>query len=335
MQAKQFIKFAPIKVPFSRRRQTFAVLIWMCLIPALIMLFLILASYIDLLPLTIAYAIFIYLDPAPEMGARKLDWLRTSSLWLYMRDYFPAKLEKTVDLDPNKNYVFGYHPHGIISVGAWINIATEANNIKYLLPGIDLRLMTLSTNFLVPFARELLLSLGICAVTRKSCENVLNSGPGNSIMIVVGGAHEAMFAFPGQNDLVIKKRLGFIKLALRNGASLVPTFGFGETDLWDQVPSNPGSKINEFQMFTKKYLTFVPPLLHGRGVFNYNFGLMPYRKQLVTVFGNPIDCPKIDNPTEEEALYYQKLYLDELQRVYDSNKDQYIPDRKKELEFVL
>lgn len=29
-----------------------------------------------------------------------------------MKDYFPIALVKTADLDPSKNYVFGYHPHG-------------------------------------------------------------------------------------------------------------------------------------------------------------------------------------------------------------------------------
>ena len=37
-----------------------------------------------------------------------------------------------------------------------------------------------------------------------------------------------------QINLVLNKRKGFIKLALRNGTSLVPTFVFGETHLYKQ-----------------------------------------------------------------------------------------------------
>lgn len=47
-------------------------------------------------------------------------------------------------------------------------------------------------------------------------------------MIVVGGAAEALYAFPGKYDLVLKKRLGFIRVAIRNGACLVPVISFGE-----------------------------------------------------------------------------------------------------------
>jgi 2-acylglycerol O-acyltransferase 2 len=35
-----------------------------------------------------------------------------------------------------------------------------------------------------------------------------------------------------QNELVLKKRLGFVKLAIRHGAELVPSFVFGEKFLY-------------------------------------------------------------------------------------------------------
>lgn len=59
--------------------------------------------------------------------------------------------------------------------------------------------------------------MGICSVTKKSCENVLKKGPGNAIVIVVGGAAESLNAHPGTSDLVLKKRLGFIKIAIKQG----------------------------------------------------------------------------------------------------------------------
>jgi hypothetical protein len=42
-----------------------------------------------------------------------------------MADYFPIRLHKTVDIPPTKSYIFGYHPHGIISLGAFVNFATD------------------------------------------------------------------------------------------------------------------------------------------------------------------------------------------------------------------
>ena len=51
-------------------------------------------------------------------------------------------------------------------------------------------------------------------------------------MIVVGGAEEALDAHPGHHILTLKKRKGFIKMALQTGADLVPCYSFGENDLF-------------------------------------------------------------------------------------------------------
>lgn len=44
-------------------------------------------------------------------------------------------LVKTAELDPEKTYVIGFHPHGIISMSAFITFATEALNISKTFPG--------------------------------------------------------------------------------------------------------------------------------------------------------------------------------------------------------
>ena len=45
-----------------------------------------------------------------------------------------------------------------------------------------------------------------------------------------GGATEALYAYPGKNTVVLKKRLGFVKLAIQKGASLLPAYSFGENN---------------------------------------------------------------------------------------------------------
>ncbi|KAJ3223671.1 diacylglycerol O-acyltransferase 1 [Clydaea vesicula] len=227
-------------------------------------------------------------------------WLRKLSYWRWLADYFPMQLVKTSELDPRKNYVFGYHPHGIISLGAFTCFGTEARDFSKLFPGINVRVLTLTTNFFMPLFRDLLLNLGFCSVTRRSCENILSSGPGNSILIVPGGAAESLYAFPGVYDLVLKKRLGFIKVAVRHGASLVPVIAFGE---------------------------------NGRGVFQYSYGILPHRRHLTVCVGEPIEVEKLENPTSEQLLSYQKKYLDGLENLFNKQKELYAPNRKGELTF--
>jgi 2-acylglycerol O-acyltransferase 2 len=219
-----------------------------------------------------------------------------------VKSYFPISLVKTCDLPPDQIYIFGYHPHGIIGVGAMANFGSDATSFSKQFPGIRPHLLTLATNFQMPFYRDILLALGICSVSYKSCQNILrrgsspnipsgkqngltlpSTGPGNSITIVIGGAAEALSARPGTADLTLKKRLGFIKLAIREGAHLVPTFSFGENDLFEQLANQPGTKLRAIQKRFQRAFGFTLPIFFGRGVFNYSLGMMPYRHPIVSV----------------------------------------------------
>lgn len=73
----------------------------------------------------------------------------------------------------------------------------------------------------------------------------------NAVGIIVGGAQEALNSSPGVYKLVLRKRKGFIKIALKTGASLVPVFSFGEVDIYEQKPNPPGSFIRRFQVYSQ------------------------------------------------------------------------------------
>lgn len=45
------------------------------------------------------------------------------------RDYYPCRLHKTCDLDPNRKYICGYHPHGVMPNGGFITLTSNACNI--------------------------------------------------------------------------------------------------------------------------------------------------------------------------------------------------------------
>lgn len=59
---------------------------------------------------------------------------------------------------------------------------------------------------------------GLCDVSKESIEHILTrQGPGNAVVIVVGGAAESLDAHPGSYTLTLKDRKGFAKIALRTG----------------------------------------------------------------------------------------------------------------------
>lgn len=83
----------------------------------------------------------------PAKGGRRSETFRKLKSWEYFRDYFPARLIKTKRLDPKRNYILGYHPHGIMCAGAWVNFATEATGFSNLFPGIKSHLLTLTCKY--------------------------------------------------------------------------------------------------------------------------------------------------------------------------------------------
>ena len=64
---------------------------------------------------------------------------------------------------------------------------------------------------------------GVCgargrpSVAKQSVKHVVQSGPGKAVVIVVGGAAEALDARPGTYDLTLRDRKGFVKIALSTG----------------------------------------------------------------------------------------------------------------------
>jgi 2-acylglycerol O-acyltransferase 2 len=157
---------------------------------------------------------------------------------------------------------------------------------------------------------------------------------GRAITIVIGGARESLDAQPHSLRLVLKCRKGFVKLAIRTGADLVPVLAFGENDLFDQLEPEEYPKIHKFQLLVKKLLGFTIPLFHARGIFNYDVGLMPYRRPLNIVVGRPVKVIQNPKPEQEEIDRVHEEYVQELERIWNTWKDDFSPDRKEELQFV-
>ncbi|KAI0831885.1 DAGAT-domain-containing protein [Trametes gibbosa] len=329
------IEFVPAKIPRKRRLQTLAVAIWSTTIIWSITIFLFLCAFPPLWPILVAYVVWIrYIDNSPEHGGRLSPLVRSMKFWRYFAEYYPASFLKTCELPPDRPYVFGYHPHGIIGMGAICTFATESTGFSAAFPGIIPHLLTLTSNFRMPFYRDIILAMGICSVSKQSCSNILKKGPGNSITIVVGGAAESLSAHPGTADLTLRKRLGFIKIAIQHGADLVPVFSFGENDIFQQMPNNKGTTLYTLQKKFQNAFGFTLPLFHGRGLLNYNLGLMPYRKRIVAVIGHPIHVVQCDKPSLEEIMHVQQQYIDELMWIWNTYKDDFARTRTRELNII-
>ncbi|KAL2834523.1 diacylglycerol acyltransferase-domain-containing protein [Aspergillus cavernicola] len=332
---KYGIHWAPLNIRFERRLQTLVVLCHTLTIAICLGVFFFTCAIPLSWPLLVPYLIYISLfSTGATSGSLKYrsGFLRSLRIWSLYASYFPARLHRSEPLLPTRKYIFGYHPHGIISLGAFAAFCTEALGFSKLFPGITNTLLTLDSNFRIPFYREYALSMGLASVSRESCENLLSKGGtdgegmGRAITIVIGGARESLNASPRSLRLVLKRRKGFIKLAIRTGADLVPVLAFGENDLYEQVRSDSHPLIHKFQMLVKQTLGFTIPLFHARGVFNYDVGLMPYRHPLNIVVGRPIQVVQQQDRNKIDDAYINQLhseYVRELERLWEEWRDVY------------
>ncbi|CAF1190940.1 unnamed protein product [Rotaria sp. Silwood1] len=318
--------FAPFNTPMYRRRQTLTILVsflmpWFCLYLSLLLLR---SKNWYLFFGFIAYLTWmVFFRKYPRQGGLKQLWLRRLVWWKWFADYFPIQLHKTCDLPADRSYIFGYHPHGIISLGAFCNFATEATGFEEKFPGIDLRLLTLKSNFRIPFFGFYLSLLGLCDASKESCNYILEKGNGNSLMLVLGGVKEILDARPSSEYiLTLKNRKGFVKIGLAHGASIVPVFSFGENDLYEQLANPRGSKLRQLQVMLQKKTGYTIPFFKGRGIFQYAFGFLPNRRPIDTYVGEPIELPKLSREeiTNEIIDKYHTQYMDALTRLFDAHK---------------
>ncbi|KAF5885605.1 2-acylglycerol O-acyltransferase 2-A-like [Clarias magur] len=75
---------------------------------------------------------------------------------------------------------------------------------------------------------------------------------------------------------------------------------------------NPvGSALRRVQDRLQRIMGVALPLFHARGVFQYSFGLLPYRKPIHTVVGKPIHVELNPSPTKQdiETLHHRYMEL--------------------------
>jgi 2-acylglycerol O-acyltransferase 2 len=177
------IRFAPLNLPLRRRLQTMMVLYHTLCIAISVSFFFFLCAIPIFWPLMIPYMMYCMLSTASTSGSLRCrsEFLRSLRVWSLFASYFPARLHRSQELPPTRKYIFGYHPHGIISHGAFAAFGTEAMGFKQLFPGITNTLLTLDSNFRIPFYRDYILAMGLASVSKESCENILSKGGPNNV----------------------------------------------------------------------------------------------------------------------------------------------------------
>ncbi|KAI3386618.1 hypothetical protein SNEBB_008750 [Seison nebaliae] len=327
------IEFAPLIIPWRRRLQTLCILYYvLCFVvvgflATFVFLYLLFTKYYYV---TLLYLLWLYYDwKKEEMGARYSFLTRHTNLWKHIVDYFPIDINLVEELNIDKHYIFACHPHGILCFAPFVHFATDATKFHKLYPKIPTHLVTLRCYFNFPLLREYMLSGGIISSTRNAINCVLKKK--ESIALIIGGARESLEANPKSTNLAIKHRTGFIRIAIENNVPIVPVFSFGENDVYKQISESENPFLRQIQLYLLKIFPFALPIFHGRGIFNYTFGIIPFRRPIHTVVGRPIKFESVKNPSKKIIKQFQEEYFIQLNELFESHKLQYGYDKEDHL----
>ena len=165
--------------------------------------------------------------------------------------------------------------------------------------------------------------MGAVDASRKSAEQVLKKGL--SIIVYPGGSKEIFNTNPSskKNKLVLKDRKGFIKLAIRHGIDLVPTYVFGEK--WMYSMWRPPRWLWKGLLKVLR----IPLIAFWGRLCTW----MPYRKPIGIVYGKPIEVQQEDNPSEEQIERLHQAFMSSIETLFNDYREHFGYDSEEVLEF--
>ena len=115
--------------------------------------------------------------------------------------------------------------------------------------------------------------------------------------------------------MYIKKRVGFVKLALQHGYNVIPVYTFGENNTYSNVQG-----LWKFRLWLNNlgcpaiivFGSWLNPLLPKR-----------HPRGLKVVVGDPLVLPKIPTPTREEVTLWHDKYMASLVRLFEEHKEEF------------
>lgn len=258
-------------------------------------------------------------------------------------EFEPRCLKKSNKID-DIPIIIAVHPHGIFCIGFFLcggirmQACFDSNNDKYKQTycgkwsvisskfNNKMPRFGLSVGYLLkaPLFSFFLVKATGCiqsADAKDLKKTMINRKP---FGIVTGGFNEATIFEKNENVIYIKKRKGLIKYCLQYGPyEIQPSYIFGECNTYNNLVSvlskifclnkNIKATLNRYKIpttFPIGPLWFIPFL-----------GLLPYNNcALHNIIGKSIVIPKIENPTQEDIDHYHKWYVNEIVRIFETNK---------------
>lgn len=204
---------------------------WYCFYPALLIALPFLWVYAKIV-LTFIVGIILISALTPIKKDKQPQWTEKLGKWMISKasEYFGLKLiiEDKDELAKQHPAIFVLEPHDVLPIG----IFAFSDHIGYL-PNHRCTGCISSACFAVPLMRHFFTWASAGSVDKKNIESLLSTG--TSVTVCPGGVQEVTMLSDGPDKEVIlymRSRFGLVRLALKFGVPLVPSFCFGQRALF-------------------------------------------------------------------------------------------------------
>lgn len=227
-----------------------------------------------------------------------------------------------------RNFLVGMHPHGVFSfagVCAALSSMSAADGFGTSLAA-EAPTAAATVIQVFPFLKDILGMFGVVNAGAKPLSKRLGRrvaiGKTSSACLYIGGMLELFFSSPKKEAVFLSQRKGFVKLAMRQGADLVPTYLFGNTTVMSTLDWSPLVSLS-------RTLGVSVTLFWGRWWLP-----VPKPVKLVYARGRPIGLPHIEEPTAEDVDKWHAVYCEKLLELFDNYKSANPDYKHKKLEIV-
>eukprot|EP00551_Chaetoceros_affinis_P004369 CAMPEP_0203671074 /NCGR_PEP_ID=MMETSP0090-20130426/6979_1 /ASSEMBLY_ACC=CAM_ASM_001088 /TAXON_ID=426623 /ORGANISM="Chaetoceros affinis, Strain CCMP159" /LENGTH=427 /DNA_ID=CAMNT_0050536083 /DNA_START=47 /DNA_END=1330 /DNA_ORIENTATION=- len=220
-------------------------------------------------------------------------------------------------VNSGQNYILAMQPHGVVSfcsLCSWVNTEPEFRRIKTGVASVLLKF---------PILKHVMGIYGLTPASGSNVKKILNRKDGidGSIVLYIGGIAELFKSSRKEERLYLKKRKGFIKIALREGSDVIPVYLFGNTSVLTVLKTSFLAALSRKPQMSLTYFW-------GKWMLP-----IPRDEKLLYVRGRPLNLPHIPEPTNEDVDKWHAKYCDEVKRIFDSYKEKVPAYKHKTLYF--
>ena len=239
---------------------------------------------------------------------RHEPWPAFTRLWIWRiwRDYFDLEYENSLKLEKGKKYIFFEFPHGIFPMGQFLS----ASVVEECFPHQKICGTAANVVFMFPVMRQIMAWIGTFPASRASISKIFRKG--FHAAIIPGGIAEMYLVNPHEEGIYFTERLKTVKVAIQEGANIIPVFFFGNSLIFHALDGqDSNSWISKISRKIRASLFF----FYGRQ------GLpVPFRHPLKMAAGDIIEVIQKENPSDEEVSLIHSRVVEAVKKLYDTKK---------------